>query len=135
VSGLLLQHSIIKIPTLYPVNRKTMTRGKNLISFILIAEVFISCHKKTAPSISSRTEFPPAPKSSVRSFPENSPEAIAAGKVIFETTCNRCHDLKVVDVYTSERWNAILQTMIPRARLNEEQGKQVRSYVMANAKK
>ena len=111
-----------------------MTRESRFLVF-LSAVVILACHKKTVPEISSRTEFPPAPKFSVQSFPENSPEAIAAGKIIFETRCNRCHELKVVDVYTPERWTSILQTMIPRARLNEEQAKQVRSYVIANAKK
>ena len=112
-----------------------MRTKQKLILPVTLAILIFACHKKTVPEINSRTEFPPPPKSSVPSLPENSPEAIAAGKIIFETRCNRCHDLKVVDVYTPERWTTILQTMIPRARLNEEQAKQVRSYVMANAKK
>ena len=112
-----------------------MRTKQKLILPIALAGLILACHKKTVPEISSRTEFPPPPKSSMPSLPANSPEAIAAGKTIFETRCNRCHDLKIVDVYTAERWTTILQTMIPRARLNEEQAKQVRSYVMANAKK
>jgi len=105
------------------------------ISFLILTILITACHNKAVPVIPSRTEFPPAPKSSAHPVVENSPEAIAAGKMIFETRCNRCHDLKVVDVYTAERWTTILQTMIPRARLNEEQAKEVKSYVMANAKK
>jgi mono/diheme cytochrome c family protein len=112
-----------------------MGTKKIIIPFLASALLLNACHNKSVPVITSRTEFPPAPKSSVPPLPENSPEAIAAGKILFETRCNRCHDLKVVDAYTPERWTTILQTMIPRARLNEEQGKQVRSYVMANAKK
>jgi cytochrome c5 len=109
---------------------------KRLVALVVICSVCIfACHKKAVPEITSRTEFPPAPKSSTPPLAENSSEAIAAGKILFETRCNRCHDLKVVDVYTPERWTIILQTMIPRARLNEEQAKQVRSYVIANAKK
>jgi len=108
---------------------------KKLFIPFSIGIFIISCHNKTAPVITSRTEFPPAPRSSNQAVVENSPEAITAGKLIFETRCNRCHDLKVVDGYTAARWSTILQTMIPRARLNEGQAKQVRSYVMANAKK
>ena len=115
---------------------KSMMRGKRFVTgSIIISAFLVSCHKKAVPEITSRTEFPPAPKSSTQAYPENSPEAIGAGKVLFETRCNRCHDLKIVEVHTPERWTAILQTMIPRARLNEEQAKQVRSYVIANAKK
>jgi len=106
-----------------------------IIPAFIVVVLLIACHKRAVPEITSRTEFPPAPKSSTQPLAENSPEAIAAGKILFETRCNRCHDLKVIDVYTPERWTAILQTMIPRARLNEEQAKQVRSYVMVNAKK
>ena len=112
-----------------------MRGRKFFIPYFAITILITACHKKAVPEITARTEFPSAPKSSAPPTVENSPEAIAAGKTIVETRCNRCHDLKVVDVYTPERWASILQTMIPRARLNEEQAKQVRSYVMANAKK
>src|SRR5690349_4821003 len=100
-------------------------KKKWILSLICVA--MMACHKKAVPEISSRTDFPPPPKSSVQSFPENSPEAIAAGKIIFETRCNRCHDLKTPEGYTAQRWTAILLTMGPRARLNDEQVKQVRS--------
>lgn len=96
---------------------------------------FIACHKKAVPQITARTEFPPAPSSGRIPSAGNSPEAIAAGKIIFETKCNRCHDLKEAQVYTANRWTSILKTMIPRARLNEEQARQLTSYVMANAGK
>jgi cytochrome c5 len=108
---------------------------KKIVILLFISGIAVmACHNKAVPVISARTEFPPAPRSA-KSIVENSPEAITAGKVIFETKCNRCHDLKIVDAYTSERWTTILQRMIPKARLSEDQSRQVRSYVMANAKK
>src|SRR5258706_2598444 len=111
-----------------------MKMKKIVVSFSGVL-LILACHKRAVPEITSRTTSRPAPRSSVQPTVENSPEAIAAGKIIFETRCNCCHDLKVVDGYTPERWISILQIMTPRARLNEEQAKQVRSYVMANAKK
>ena len=105
------------------------------ISFIVLAILLLACHNKATPVITSRTEFPPPPRSSAKASVENSPEAIAAGKILFETRCNRCHDLKSPEAYTIDRWTIILQTMGPRARLNEDQAKQVRSFVRANAKK
>jgi cytochrome c5 len=95
--------------------------------------IALACHKKAMPNVSSRTDFPPAPKTP--KLPENSPQAIAAGKTLFESRCNRCHDLKEPKEYTSERWTPILQSMIPKARLNEEQAKELTSYVTANSKK
>jgi mono/diheme cytochrome c family protein len=108
---------------------------KILFLSLICAAVAAACHKKAVPEITARTEFPPAPKSSIKQLAENSPEAITAGKTIFETRCNRCHDLKDTKGYTPDRWTSILQIMIPRARLNNEEAKQVTSYVMANAKK
>jgi mono/diheme cytochrome c family protein len=108
---------------------------KSLFALSVLTAMVVACHNKSVPVIPARTEFPPSPRSTVKPLVENSPEAIAAGKLIFDTRCTRCHDVRVVDAYTPERWATILQTMVPRARLNEEQAKQVRSYVMANAKK
>lgn len=95
----------------------------------------MSCQKKAVPVIAERTQFPDAPKSTEPVINISSPEFIAAGKTLYKGKCNRCHDLKKPDAYTAERWTSILQTMIPRARLSDEQAKQVRAYVVANAKK
>jgi cytochrome c5 len=109
---------------------------KKLLTFYLFCSVVaIACHKKAVPEITSRTEFPPPPKSAKLPIAENTPEAIAAGKAVFETKCNRCHELKDTKIYTTDRWTSILRIMIPRARLEEEQARQVTSYVMANSKK
>ncbi|MDP4265020.1 MAG: hypothetical protein Q8941_21005 [Bacteroidota bacterium] len=99
----------------------------------LLAVIILSCHNKAIPEISRRTNFPPAPKPARQPIAENNPEAIAAGKIVFETRCNRCHGLKDIKGYTSQRWTTILQTMIPRARLNDAEAKQVRAYIMTNS--
>jgi cytochrome c5 len=108
---------------------------KIIILSLMGSMIIIACHKKAVPEISSRTDFPAPPKSAQSTVVENSPEAIAAGKIIFETRCNRCHELKDTNGYTADRWTTILKTMIPRARLNEDQARQVRSYDVANARK
>lgn len=114
---------------------KTSLMRLGIFALVMVGALLVSCHNKTAPVIASRTRFPPPPRGSAKPVVENSPEAIAAGKVLFQTRCNRCHDLKSPEGYTKERWAVILQTMIPRARVYEDQAKQIRSYIMANASK
>ena len=109
---------------------------KNLFVLALLCSVIaVACHKKAVPVISDRTEFPPAPRSAKQPAADNNPETIAAGKTLYEGKCGRCHDLKDPKIYSTDRWSTILKAMAPRARLNDEQTKEVTAYVMANAKK
>ncbi|MBL7741271.1 MAG: hypothetical protein JNK14_18755 [Chitinophagaceae bacterium] len=108
---------------------------KTFILSLTIALAIAACHRKTVPVIAERKEFPPAPKSAEQSPPANTSELISAGKVLYQDKCNRCHDLQGPEVYTSERWNSILKIMMPRARMNEEEKKQVTAYIMTYARK
>ena len=65
----------------------------------------------------------------------NDANAIASGKSIYQAKCARCHNLKDVGSYTEQRWDGILNTMAPRARLNVTEIQQVAAYIKANAKK
>lgn len=63
-----------------------------------------------------------------------SAEQLAAGKVLFTGSCIKCHGLKAPETRTQEQWEKVLKRMIPKAKLNEGEGKLVRAYLMANAK-
>jgi mono/diheme cytochrome c family protein len=106
-----------------------------MLSVLFLIFTLGSCHKKTVPVITARTNFPEAPKSTKPAISPATPEFIAAGKQVYEGNCNRCHDLKAPDAYTAERWDGILKSMIPKARITDDQAKQVTAYVRANAKK
>lgn len=59
---------------------------------------------------------------------------LEAGHVLFMNNCAKCHKLKQPDTHNQKQWEKILNRMIPKSKLNEEDGKLVRDYVMANAK-
>jgi cytochrome c5 len=71
------------------------------------------------------------------------PEQIAAqftiaqldeGKMLMQSSCNKCHKLFDPITRTPEKWDRVLRRMIPRAKLSEEEGTLVRAYILANAK-
>lgn len=59
---------------------------------------------------------------------------IAQGKTLMDTRCGRCHDLKPTDSFTVDEWEPILERMIPKAKLLEDEGNLVRAYILLNAK-
>lgn len=56
------------------------------------------------------------------------------GKSIWENNCNKCHKLFEPESRIPEKWNNVLKRMIPRAKLDMEEGKLVRAYLIANAR-
>ena len=93
--------------------------------------VIIACNKKAMPVITSRTAEPPLPTKLVVDVKPD----IETGKIIFTNRCGNCHGLPKPDDFTAKRWDGILSYMLPRARLNNEQGIHVTAYLKANAQK
>ncbi|KUJ57462.1 c-type cytochrome [Chryseobacterium aquaticum] len=58
-------------------------------------------------------------------------EQIAQGKTIYENACKRCHDLPEPTRYTSVQWVGIMNSMAPKAKLNDEQHQWVYDYVVS----
>ena len=55
---------------------------------------------------------------------------IAAGKVIWENDCTRCHNgQKVITHYTEDQWKGILPKMVIKARLDDERAAEIHAYV------
>jgi hypothetical protein len=116
---------------------------KLLVLSLVIAMIIIACSRKT---VSSKEPVIPQRESSITPIINNNSTpsttvvatdeaTISLGKTVFEAKCGRCHGLKDVTAYTEQRWDGILRTMAPRARLTETETQQVASYVKANAKK
>ena len=109
---------------------------RTVICTVFFLSLFIpACHRKTVPVISERTSFPEAPAPARPVISQGGPEMIAAGKTIYDGKCNRCHDLKSTDAYTADSWKPILKRMIPMAKLNDDEAKQVSAYVLFHSKK
>ncbi len=103
---------------------------KVFVLSVLIVLITAACHKKAIPAAAVTT---PAPDSTTVAMPDAA--LVEAGKTVYTTKCTKCHALKVVDNYTVEKWTGILQSMIPKAKLDETESAQVTAYVTANAKK
>jgi len=116
---------------------------KILILSLVITIIALACSRKT---VSTKEPVIPQREASITPIINNAPivtsptvatdeATISQGKTVFEAKCARCHGLKNVSNYTQQRWDGILRTMAPRARLTETETQQVAAYVKANAKK
>lgn len=107
---------------------------KATISIVILALIVFACHRKTFSSsdniiISNKI---PAANSKTETA---APGLASAGKTVYVNRCGRCHGLKNTAKYTQQQWENILKSMITKAKLNDDDAKQVTAYVMANAKK
>lgn len=103
---------------------------KATITVLILALVVLACHRKTVASsndiiISNKTT----------TTKTSNVEPASAGQTVYINRCGRCHKLKKTENYTAQEWENILRSMIPKARLNNEEAKQVTAYVMEHAKK
>ena len=105
---------------------------KTIFFFIASAIFIIACKKKAVPVITERKTEPSKPV--IINTSAVVPDT-AIGKMVFTNRCGKCHGLPATDQFTSSKWDAILYSMIPKARLTEEQGVHVIAYVKANAAK
>lgn len=58
-------------------------------------------------------------------------DKLVQGKTIFENSCGRCHDLPEPTAFTSVQWVGIMNSMAPKAKLNDEQHQLVYDYVVS----
>ncbi len=107
---------------------------KQIIAVVIIFSfILIACHRKAVPNVTERTELPPAPVKVV--IPDSVSINLAAGKLIYETKCIKCHEAKPVANWNADQWKPILRSMIRKTRLDAAGASQVTAYVMENAKK
>ncbi len=103
---------------------------KKTFFFAVLLVIMAACHRKTVAAASDAPKATETPKPDAAQA-----ELIAHGQTVYTNRCGRCHNLKTTTDFTPKQWEGILQSMIPKAKLDEAQAKQVTAYVMANAKK
>ena len=96
---------------------------KKAIVIVVLVLIVFACHRKTVVTAESAGN-------------NAEPSALVQkGKTIYTTGCTKCHGVKPVNHYTANRWKKILNSMVPKAKLSQEETDQVTAYVMAYAKK
>jgi cytochrome c5 len=102
---------------------------KKTITILSMALIVAACHRKTAASADT------AAAEKLKTEAAAHAELVAQGKTVYTNRCGRCHGLKDATAFTTEEWDGILKSMIPKAKLNETEAQQVTAYVKAQAKK
>jgi mono/diheme cytochrome c family protein len=57
------------------------------------------------------------------------------GQQTYNVKCGKCHELKVANNYTKNRWDVVMKVMAPKAKLTQEETDNVLAYVWENAKR
>ncbi len=104
-----------------------------LTTLSAVSLMLVQCSPKSAKTVSK-----PAVKThegKVADIKKNFTEAdLAEGKMISDSKCSRCHQLKMPESFSMNEWDNILLRMIPKARLDEKQASLVRAYILTNTK-
>ena len=90
--------------------------------FLLVAGVTVLMACKTGLEVVEEVE-------STEETTEMPTTPIGEGKVVLLTKCAKCHDAPDVDSYSKEKWNKVLNPMIKKANLTEEEANNVTAYV------
>ena len=100
-----------------------------ILGLALIPVFITNCSPKASKVISS---LPVESKEQI--VAQYTPQQLESGKAIFMANCDKCHKLKQPETRTAEKWNSVLKRMIPKAKLNDQDGQLVRAYLIAHSK-
>lgn len=104
---------------------------KATVTILILAIIVFACHRKT---VASSDNIIISNKTNTERKVAN-PEVASAGQTVYANRCGRCHGLKKTENYTTQQWENILKSMIPKAKLNDDEAREVTAYVLEHAKK
>lgn len=96
----------------------------------MLTVVSMGCSRKTVPVITARNAAPPQ-KRIIYAAPGIVTADTVTGKTLFMSYCNRCHGLPEPALYPANRWEDILESMLPRTRASATDAVHLRAYVLA----
>lgn len=98
-------------------DKNTSVPSKALIfSAIAVAGILASCTPQPAVVKGSKT---------------NTVETLALGKTVYENSCAKCHDLPNPTDHSAQDWVGLMNSMAPKARLNDLQHEMVYDYIVS----
>ncbi len=89
---------------------------KLVVAAIIGTGFLISCTPKTPAVVGTKTI---------------TAEYLAQGKTIFDNSCGKCHDLPNPTAHSAQNWVGIMNSMAPKAKLNDEQHQMVYDYIVS----
>ena len=75
--------------------------------------------------------FSCSPKTGVSGAKTITAEHLAQGKTIFDNSCGKCHDLPNPADHNTQDWVGIMNSMAPKAKLNDVQHQMVYDYILS----
>lgn len=99
------------------------------LGLVLIVLFVVSCAARVVNTV-AHLEPVPTKAEVHESF---SAEELGQGGALFTNNCDKCHKLFEPESRDAEKWNEVLKRMIPKAKLNYEEGKLVRAYIIAHS--
>ena len=105
---------------------------KTTTTLAILSIIVFACHRRT---VAASDDIIISNKTEITKSKATTTAGITAGQTIYNSRCGRCHRLKTVQDFTAQQWNNILKSMVPKARLNQDEAEQLTAYVMDHAKK
>ena len=93
---------------------------KKIIAICALAAWVYSCTPKANPAGSAESAKPS--------------REVAAGQMVFEEKCGRCHDIPKPSHHTEAEWKPIMDRMAIKAKLDSTQKANVLAYILFYAK-
>jgi hypothetical protein len=86
-------------------------------------------------SSSSSTSASSSNVNTINSLLTLAPDRVSKGRIVYEASCKKCHDLYSPGSRMAESWVSIMREMGPKANLSPDHYTMVSAYLVQNARK